>query len=227
MAIPGFAGENTKLQMMDSGGRQSGTGTIASTGTTVTGSTTAFDTELVIGDWIYHVNTTTNVVQVRRVNAIASATSLTIDAAFDADLSAGESFSYYEFEDVPEVAEIGGTGAASNFIDVPSVNNATNRTPQIAGNATANPLTFTLNYQPKLSQHALIKTRQNSGLQTAFVIWLGDAKADTGEDWPNPANSAIFVAGDIGGLEVSIAPGDVVTQSVEVSNSIEHLAAGS
>jgi hypothetical protein len=60
------------------------TGTLSSTTTAVTGSGTAFDTELVVGSLI-SINGSDDI---RQVTAIASATALTVNAAFDTDLSA-------------------------------------------------------------------------------------------------------------------------------------------
>lgn len=62
-----------------------GTGTLASTGTAVTGTTTAFLTEVQIGDEI------TSDSETHRVVAVASDTSLTVDEAWGSDLS-GDSF---------------------------------------------------------------------------------------------------------------------------------------
>lgn len=61
-----------------------GGGTAASTGTAVTGTSTAFETDLVVGDLIYDA---ANPTEVREVTAIASDTSLTVDSAFTTDLS--------------------------------------------------------------------------------------------------------------------------------------------
>ena len=61
------------------------TGTVSSSGTTVTGSGTAFTSQLAVGDIIVSDG------QTRRVTAIASATSLTTDAAFSGALS-GDTF---------------------------------------------------------------------------------------------------------------------------------------
>ncbi len=66
----------------------SGTGTISSSGSTVTGSGTSFTTQLTIGDLI------TASGQTRTVSTITNNTSLTINAAFSPDLSAGTSFTY-------------------------------------------------------------------------------------------------------------------------------------
>ncbi len=65
-----------------------GTGTISSSGTTVTGSSSAFNTQLAIGDTI------TASGQTRIITAIASATSLTTDTAFSPVISAGTSFTF-------------------------------------------------------------------------------------------------------------------------------------
>ncbi|MCP4570367.1 MAG: hypothetical protein GY841_22525 [FCB group bacterium] len=65
---------------------QDGSGTVESTGTAVTGTSTAFLTELLAGDRIIANN------ERRRVVTVHSATSLVIDAPFSADLPAGSAF---------------------------------------------------------------------------------------------------------------------------------------
>ncbi|MEK7123244.1 MAG: hypothetical protein AAB855_05320, partial [Patescibacteria group bacterium] len=65
-----------------------GTGTIASSGTTVTGTGTAFMTQLAIGDII------TASGQTKTISAITSNTSLTVDSAFTANLPGGTSFTF-------------------------------------------------------------------------------------------------------------------------------------
>ncbi len=65
-----------------------GTGTISSSGTTVTGHNTSFTTQLNLGDVIIANG------QSRVVNSVVSDTSLVIESAFSPDLSAGTSFIY-------------------------------------------------------------------------------------------------------------------------------------
>lgn len=74
------------------------TGTAASSGTTVTGTGTAFNTELKVGDVIG-----TFAKGFRTVTAIASATSLTVDEAFDVALSA-DTLEYQKYGVNPTVA---------------------------------------------------------------------------------------------------------------------------
>jgi hypothetical protein len=66
----------------------SGTGTISSSGTTVTGSSSAFNTQLNVGDAIIASN------QTRIVTAIASAAALSTDTAFSPVIGAGTAFTY-------------------------------------------------------------------------------------------------------------------------------------
>ena len=65
-----------------------GTGTISSSGTSVTGSGTIFNTELVIGATIYANG------QARRVTSVGTNTAAVIDSAFSPNLSAGTTFIY-------------------------------------------------------------------------------------------------------------------------------------
>lgn len=69
-----------------------GTGTISSSGTAVTGVGTSFDTELVVGDSIW-IGTNTNATLIRFVTVITDATHMTINAA-PATAYAGDAFKY-------------------------------------------------------------------------------------------------------------------------------------
>ena len=64
-------------------------GTISSSGTTVTGSSTVFTTALAVNDLLIAFNVTTNTTEIRRVTAIATDTSLTVESAFSTNLGAG------------------------------------------------------------------------------------------------------------------------------------------
>lgn len=67
---------------------RTGSGTISSSSTTVTGSGSSFTSQLTVGDWI------TASSQTKVITAIASDTSLTTGAAFNPAISAGASFTY-------------------------------------------------------------------------------------------------------------------------------------
>ncbi|HTE58517.1 MAG TPA: carbohydrate binding domain-containing protein [Verrucomicrobiae bacterium] len=84
-----------------------GTGTITSTGatTTVTGSGTAFTTELTIGDTIIANG------QARTILTIPSNTSLTVTADFNPDVSGGSSFTYKK--SLLRLADSGGSDLAT------------------------------------------------------------------------------------------------------------------
>lgn len=67
------------------------TGTVSSSGTTVTGSSTTFQTDFVVGDYILSVN------KLHRITAIASDTSLTTAIACDPVLPAGSTYQRVRF----------------------------------------------------------------------------------------------------------------------------------
>ena len=95
---PGTLGNSIKVSMCDSAAfNKALTGTVAITlaGTTVTGTGTAFNTEVAIGSII----TTTAGVVVGTVTAIASATSMTITAAAVAVTAGGSIKAKWEFAD--------------------------------------------------------------------------------------------------------------------------------
>ncbi len=85
-----------------------GTGTISTSTTTVTGSSTAFDTQLAVGDTIKIVRGF--IVEYRTVASITNATSMTINAAFSTNVVAGQAF----FFSIPELS-VDGTSGATTF----------------------------------------------------------------------------------------------------------------
>lgn len=86
---PGKFGNNLKVSVCPSSSayQKTLTGTLSSSGTAVTGSSTAFTTELVIGSKIVHPTTG----EEKKVTAIASNTACTIESAFSTALSSAAS----------------------------------------------------------------------------------------------------------------------------------------
>src|SRR5581483_5256920 len=86
---------NTVIYSMapDTGATTSGVGTISSSSTTVTGNGTNFSAELVVGDTI------TASGQTKTVTAINSATVLTVNSAFSANLPSGTSYTHNGLSD--------------------------------------------------------------------------------------------------------------------------------
>lgn len=87
------------------------TGTLASSGTTVTGTGTAFETELQVGDYIYDDTTNT---ELRRVICIYSDTKLELAAAFTTDLT-GETCD--KIEPLYQAVEIMNSGSGNVTVD--------------------------------------------------------------------------------------------------------------
>lgn len=75
-------GDEVSIQTISTGGDAALTGTVSSTGTALTGTGTAFDTELKVGDVIYDGSG-----EFRKVDSITDATNATVSAAFTVDLS--------------------------------------------------------------------------------------------------------------------------------------------
>ncbi len=75
-----FVGSGTALDCFGPLSGKEITGTVSSSGTAITGSGTAFDTELAVDDWIMLQNAT-NATTMRKVTVITDATHLTLDAA--------------------------------------------------------------------------------------------------------------------------------------------------
>ncbi len=95
----GVADVQSRLQVQSD--RITGTGTITTVGTAVTGSGTSFTTQAKVGDTIIAA------AQARRITAIGSNTSLTIESAFSSDLSVATNFIF-----TTPVQTISSSGAA-------------------------------------------------------------------------------------------------------------------
>lgn len=89
------------------GGDIAGTGTIDSSGVTITGTGTSFTTELEVGDLIKADG------QIKKILSITDNTSLSVDFAFDTDLS-GEAFTYFDSNSKESSSFAGGVHLKSN-----------------------------------------------------------------------------------------------------------------
>lgn len=90
-----------------------GTGTYASSGTRVTGTTTTFTTEVSEGDYLVSDTEKT----VRKIKKVLSDTVLVLEEAFPSNVSAGETFKYIKRIDAKVVNLSVGAGTSGTSVD--------------------------------------------------------------------------------------------------------------
>lgn len=176
-------------------GTSVGTGTISTTGTAVTGSTTAFDTQLIVGDVIEVSG------ERRIVTAISSATAMTIHKAFTPDLSA-QAFNFVTFTEMIGAADWNGPTQSASEVDVSSFSDQ-GFASTIPGLRTPGNISFTLWFEPRNTVHQGLQSNFDDGDVIAWRVWVPDA-VDVGTN-PPPAtqNSRITCIGGLTELSFS------------------------
>lgn len=175
------------LYVQDSDGEQSGTGTIAATAgaATVTGAGTAFDTELAVGDLIYHAGSD----QLRMVTVITSATSITVDTDWDTTIAAGQSFKFFDMEQVTGMTAANLPNLQAAQIDVSTLD-TTGFRKKISGLIDAGAIDGTLFFTPQDTAHKRIYDFVTDGGNKAWTIWIPDASDGTAV--PDLKNSRFY-----------------------------------
>lgn len=174
-------------------GTTAGTGTIASTGTAVAGTTTAFDTELEVGDIIKAGGFS------RVVVAIASATALTVNEAWPNDISA-QTFAIVTFTNLVGASDLSGPAQQASQIDVSEFSTGGYKS-QISGLRDPGTLDFTIWFQPKDDTHVELQADFAAGTVLGWRVWVPDA-AD-GAAPPDLANSRIVLFGSVNQVGLS------------------------
>ena len=149
-------------------GAEAGTGTITSSATTVTGSGTAFNTQLHVGDIL-----TSNGGQNRIVTAIASATSLTISAAFSPNITTGTTFVFSQ----PITNIVDSSGNSLEYINnLDSIGiGTTNPTATLDVNAGANALATVLKVEANAANANISLINNSTGGHTFTLNSSGSA----------------------------------------------------
>lgn len=186
-----------------------GTGTIATSGTGITGTTTAFTTQLITGDVII-------IGGVRRViTAVASDTAATMHQAITPNVGAGASFSIVTFTEVVNASDWNGPTQSAAQVDVSNFSDLGFGS-SIPGLRQPGTVSFNLFYQPRNTIHQALQADFDSGQQRAWRVWLADADDLTTDPPPDPANSRITFIGGISEFGPNAATNDAWKAAVSV-----------
>lgn len=185
-------------------GTTSGTGTLASSGTTVTGTSTDFTNELIAGDGI--------IVSGERyiVTAIASGTSLSIDRTPDTAFSTS-SFAIATMSNAVAANSFTGPDISVDEVEVSDYDSSGYKD-YIAGLREGGNISFGLWYQPKQSVHAQFLSDANSGTNRFVRFWLPDSVAGTAV--PDVSNSRFMQVAFITQFSVEAQTNNAVSSSV-------------
>lgn len=185
-------------------GTTSGTGTLASSGTTVTGTSTDFANELIAGDGI--------IVSGERyiVTAIASGTSLTIDRTPDTAFSSS-SFTIATMSNVVAANSFTGPDISVDEVEVSDYDSSDFKD-YIAGLRDGGNVSFSIWYQPKSSVHAQLLSDVNAGTNRFVRFWMPDSVAGTAI--PDVSNSRFMLVAFINQFSVEATTNSAVSSSV-------------
>ena len=181
------------LYVEDSSGFQAGAGTIAASAgaVAVAGTGTAFDSELSVGDLIYHAGSN----QLRMVASIGSATALDVDTNWTTTIAAGQSFTFIEPEIVPDVTNINLPNFSATQIDT-SVLDTSGFRRQTSGLVNPGSIDGTIFFQPQLAEHRrLYDKTDGTGIKLGWIIWIPDASDGTAI--PDQKNSRFYFRGSM------------------------------
>lgn len=156
------------------------TGTVSSSGTALTGTGTAFDTELIRGDVIQHPDDSS---ETRVITAIASATGATINEAFSTDLS-GDTVLVRTMAEVPNVTGLDGLERVVDEIEASTWSDGLDKV-FLPGRADQGEATGEIVYDPGLASHLALETDQTAGTVRSWRLWV----YTTGRSADPPDNS--------------------------------------
>jgi hypothetical protein len=204
MAVPAIAARGSLIQFQTAFAAASA-GTIASTGTAVTGTTTAFEADLVVGDQIAIVRGGRE--ERRLVVTRTSDTALVIDRAFTPDVTAGTAFWIVKYSPLLYCGGITGPGASADVIDVTDL--SVKFKSFVAGNIDPGDFSFEVWYQPKVTSHAALRNSLLDGGIRRVLSWMADSAAGfTVSPPPHVSNSRVDFRGFVTGFNQSAQVGD-------------------
>ena len=187
------------------------TGTVASSSTTLTGTTTAFDTELFTGDVIREDGTTDFLIVV----SIASATSAVVHQAPTTAMS-GATVDPLTWSQVSASFNASGPSPQATKIDTTSWDSG-GFAEFIAGRIDSGEFTATLFFQPKVTAHANMISDLNDKTRRAWRLWWNDSAAGTvPSSTHDESNSRVTFIGDIGGFDTSTGNDAAVESTLTV-----------
>lgn len=181
------------IYVQDSSGFQANAGTItaAAAQADVIGSGTAFDTELVIGDLVYHALSN----QLRYVTVVTSATAITVGTNWTTAVAAGQPLQFVEPEQLADITNVNLPQFQAAQVDT-TVLDTTGFRRKRAGLIDAGSITGELFFQPQLAAHQrLYDNMDGAGTNLAWIIYMPDASDGTAI--PDPKNSCFYFRGSM------------------------------
>ncbi len=173
-----ITGDGGAIYHPDPSNVQSGDGSIATTGTAVTGTTTTFSTLMpnfaTTQPTFMIVSLSDGTVEARLVTAIATETACTLGTAFSEDIAAGTTWLFTEGNKIPFVMNASGGGGTRNAVDSSHLGTGTYDA-STPGSITPNPVAFPIHFVGANAEHIALATRVKSGLVLPYIIFRKDA----------------------------------------------------
>lgn len=196
------------IYVNDADNEQTGTGTVSSSGTTVTGVGTNFDVNgLAAGDLIRADS------ELRQVVSIASATSMTIDRAFTTDLAASTAYTFFEMEKVSDITNINLPQLQATQIDT-SVLDTTGFRRKASGLIDAGTIDTTLYFQPQDAAHARLYSEMTNNTKLGWIIYIPDSSTNLAP--PSLTNSRFYFRASLNTFNGEMPLDGVVSVSVSL-----------
>lgn len=214
MATEPISGDLGGLYHTDSNDATAGAGTLATTGTAVTGSGTAFDTEmpdLETKPTLIIAQLPNGTTEARLVTAVGTATACTIDKAFTQDLPASTTFTFVECVQVPFVIDVTGPDASRNEVDTSHLNTGSFDT-FTPGSINPGNVSFPIHFVPENAEHQRLIARFASGVILPYVAFF--KSASTPVAIPGLTNGRVYWRGYISANPLTMARNETVKLSL-------------
>lgn len=173
-----ITGDGGAIYHPDTDDEQSGDGTLATTGTSVTGSSTTFQTKFpnfaTTQPTFLTVSLPDGSVESRLVTAVASETGITLGTAFSEDLAALTAWTYFECNKVPFVINASGTSASRAEVDASHLGVGTYDV-SVPGSINPGTMNFPVHFVGANAELIELETRFNSGLTVPWILFRKDA----------------------------------------------------
>ena len=210
MATEPISGDLGGLFHTDSNDDTAGAGTIETTTTAVTGTTTAFDTEMAdfaTKPTLIIAQLPVGTTEARLVTAVASAIACTIDKAFTQDLPATTAFTFVECVQVPFIIDVTGPDASRNEVDTSHLSTGSFDT-FTPGSINPGNVSFPIHFVPENVEHQRLIARFASGIILPYVAFF--KSASTPVAIPGLTNGRVYWRGYISQNPLTMARNETV-----------------
>ncbi len=190
-----------------------GAGTAAATGTAVTGTATAFDTEAAVGDLL--VIPIAGVTEARIITVITSAISATINSAFSSDPADG-AFELASMSSILFVESITGPDFQADVIEVTNLLDVFKG--KVAGNVDPGEQSATIWWQAQNANHQALFVNLKGSFTRYLLAWDPDASSGIlAKPPPDIENSVFLSRGIVTGLSKSANAGEAVQANLTIT----------